>query len=101
MASAVRRLKPLFDRVLIERVEAATKTKGGILLPEAAVDRPVEGIVVAVGPGQMTKEGTHAAMSTKVGDRVLLPDFGGNKVKIGDKEFTLFKEQDLLGVFEH
>jgi len=95
--SALKRFLPLVDRVLVARAEAATKSKGGILIPEKAQAKMKEGTIVAVGPGaRNTTDGKVMPMSLAVGDKVLLPEFGGLKVEIDDKEFSLFKENDIL-----
>lgn len=100
-ANAIKRLVPLFDRVLIQRAEAATKTKGGIVLPEKAQAKVLQGTVVAVGPGQRNEKGQHVPLSIKVGDMVLLPEYGGTKVELEDnKEFHLFRESDILAKVE-
>jgi chaperonin GroES len=89
---AARRLVPLLDRVLIERIVAPTKSAGGVLLPDSAVPKVNEGVVLAVGPGRRTKDGDLIAPSVKEGDKVLLPEYGGALVKLNDKEcvFALF-----------
>jgi chaperonin GroES len=92
-ANALKNFQPFFDRVLIERFAPETKTKGGIMIPEKAQGKVLEGTVVAVGPGQRTEEGTTIPMQLKVGERVLLPEYGGTKVVFDDKvryreEFT-------------
>ena len=86
------------DRVLIQRAEALTKTKGGIVIPEKAQSKVLEGTVVAVGPGaRNVQTGSHMALSVQAGDKVLLPEYGGTKVDLGDnKEYHLFKESDIL-----
>ncbi|KAK7603841.1 hypothetical protein V9T40_003840 [Parthenolecanium corni] len=90
------RLKPLFDRVLISKAEKITTTKGGIMLPEKAVGKVLEGVVVAVGPGARSQKGDFIQPQVKVGDKVLLPEYGGTKVELEDKEYHLFRETDLL-----
>ncbi|XP_076663099.1 10 kDa heat shock protein, mitochondrial [Andrena cerasifolii] len=96
-ANAIKRLVPLFDRVLIQRAEAVTKTKGGIVLPEKAQAKVLQGTVVAIGPGQRNDKGQHIPLSVKVGDVVLLPEYGGTKVELEDnKELHLFREADIL-----
>ena len=96
-ANAIKRLVPLFDRVLIQRAEAVTKTKGGIVLPEKAQAKVLQGTVVAIGPGQRNDQGQHIPLSVKVGDVVLLPEYGGTKVELEDnKELHLFREADIL-----
>lgn len=126
----MKRLIPLFDRVLIQRAEAVTKTKGGIVLPEKAQAKVLRGTVVAIGPGSRNEvyiflnipiyphvlyfylsyrflffssyqKGDHVPLSIKVGDMVLLPEYGGTKVELEDnKEFHLFRESDILAKLE-
>ena len=94
-----KRLLPLSNRVLIQRVEAATQTKGGILLPEASKDALNYGKVIAVGPGTTDRDGKHRACYVKGGETVLLPEYGGNKVKLADEvEYMLYRDDDLLGI---
>ncbi|KAF7387980.1 hypothetical protein HZH68_011905 [Vespula germanica] len=100
-ANAVKRLVPLFDRVLIKRAEVITKTKGGIVLPEKAQAKVLQGTVVAIGPGSRNNKGEHVPLSIKVGDTVLLPEYGGTKVELEDnKEYHLFRESDILAKLE-
>uniref|UniRef100_A0A1L8DTZ7 10 kDa heat shock protein, mitochondrial n=1 Tax=Nyssomyia neivai TaxID=330878 RepID=A0A1L8DTZ7_9DIPT len=100
--SLVKRLIPLLDRVLVQRAEAITKTKGGIVIPEKAQAKVLQATVVAVGPGARNKKGDHIPMAVKVGDQVLLPEFGGTKVDLQDdsKEYHLFRESDILAKIE-
>ncbi|XP_057379201.1 10 kDa heat shock protein, mitochondrial-like [Daphnia carinata] len=100
MANALRRFIPMFDRVLIERAEAMTKTRGGIVIPEKAQQKVLKGTVVAVGPGSRTEKGDLVPLAVKVGDQVLLPEYGGTKVEIEEKEYHLFRESDLLAKIE-
>ncbi|KAG5327506.1 CH10 protein, partial [Pseudoatta argentina] len=100
-ANVVKRLIPLFDRVLIQRAEAITKTKGGIVLPEKAQAKVLRGTVVATGPGARNDKGEHVPLSIKIGDVVLLPEYGGTKVELEDnKEYHLFRESDILAKVE-
>ncbi|KAJ3020359.1 10 kDa chaperonin [Thoreauomyces humboldtii] len=92
------RIIPLFDRVLIQRVKAPERTASGLFIPEKAQETLNEGLVVAVGPGAAGKE--VRPMSLKEGERVLLPPYGGNQVKLGDQEFFLYKEEEILGKLE-
>ncbi|CAI4230773.1 unnamed protein product [Auanema sp. JU1783] len=92
--------KPLHDRVLIERVAAETKTKGGIMLPEKSQGKVLEATVVAVGPGLRNEKGELVPTTVRSGDRVLLPEYGGTKVVVEDREYSIFRESDLLGVFQ-
>jgi len=87
----------MFDRVLIQRAEAATKSKGGILIPEKAQQKVREGTVVAAGPGARNEQtGATIPMEVKVGDTVLLPEFGGTKIELEDKEYTLLRESEIV-----
>ena len=100
LASA-KRLVPLFDRVLVQRAEAITKTKGGIVIPEKAQGKVLTGTVVAVGPGSRNNDGKLVPVSVQVGDQVLLPEYGGTKVELAEnKEYHLFRESDILAKIE-
>lgn len=91
----------MFDRVLVQRAEAITKTKGGIVIPEKAQSKVLHGTVVAVGPGSRNQNGEYIPLAIKVGDRVLLPEYGGTKVELEEnKEFHLFRESDILAKVE-
>ncbi|CAH1104831.1 unnamed protein product [Psylliodes chrysocephalus] len=101
MSGAAKKLIPLFDRILIKKFEAITKTKGGIVLPEQAQDKVLQGTVVAVGQGARLQDGSYAAPQVKVGDKVLLPEYGGTKVKVEDSaEYQIFRESDILAKVE-
>lgn len=91
-------LKPLGDRVLVEPLEAEEKSAGGIYLPEAAQEAPREGKVIAVGPGRVLDNGQRIEMSVKVGDVVMYTKYGGNEVRVGDKEYLMIDEGSLLAV---
>jgi len=93
-------LKPLGDRVLVEPLEAEEKSAGGIYLPEAAQEAPREGKVLAVGPGKVLENGQRREMSVKEGDIVVYTKYGGNEVRVGDKDFLLIDEDSLLAVKE-
>lgn len=90
-------IKPLGNRVLIQRSKAQT-TKGGILLPDSAQEKPKEGIVLAVGPGKIDEQGCKETMQLKVGDRVLFSSYAGTEVKNDDDEMLILSEDDILGV---
>uniref|UniRef100_A0A7S2DSP8 Uncharacterized protein n=1 Tax=Octactis speculum TaxID=3111310 RepID=A0A7S2DSP8_9STRA len=98
MASLAKALIPLADRVLVRRVLAQAQTAGGIFLPTETKQNEAE--VISVGPGARSPEGNLFPVNVAVGDKVLLPEYGGSVVKIGDEEFTLFREQEILGKFE-
>lgn len=92
------KIKPLGDRVLIERIEAEERTKGGIIIPDTAKEKPVEGRVVAVGEGKRTDDGKLIPMNVKVNDRVIYSKYAGSEVKIDDKEYLIMREEDILGI---
>uniref|UniRef100_A0A0N5APW8 10 kDa heat shock protein, mitochondrial n=1 Tax=Syphacia muris TaxID=451379 RepID=A0A0N5APW8_9BILA len=96
-ADILRSFTPLFDRVLVERFAPEVKTKGGILLPEKSQGKVLEATVVATGPGARNEKGDLLPMSVKVGDHVLLPEYGGTKVIVEEKEYHIFRESDILG----
>jgi len=100
MAGAIKRFLPLFDRVLVERFAPELKTKGGVLLPEKSQGKVLEATVVAIGPGKTTDSGNLIKPSVQVGDRVLLPEYGGTKVNIDEKEYFLFRDSDIMGKFQ-
>ncbi|KAI0161181.1 chaperonin Cpn10 [Hypoxylon sp. FL1284] len=98
-ATAIRSIKslvPLLDRVLVQRIKAETKTASGIFLPESSVKELNEGRVLAVGPGALSKDGQRVAMGVQTGDRVLIPQFGGSPVKVGEEEYHLFRDSEIL-----
>lgn len=97
---SARKLIPLLDRVLVQRALKPTKTTGGILLPESSISKLNEGVVVAVGAGRKLENGTLNEVSVKVGDKVLLPEYGGNTVKLDEEEFIIYRNEDILGVFQ-
>jgi len=96
MSAAIRRMLPLLDRVIVERLSVQTKSVGGVLLPEKAQTKIHEGVVVAVGPGGRTPDGTLIPVTVSVGDKVMLPEWGGNPIKVEDKEFHIFRNDDIL-----
>ena len=94
------KVRPLHDRVLVERVEAESKTAGGIIIPDTAKEKPSEGVVVAVGEGSRDDHGKRIALDVKKGDRVLFQKWGGAEVKVDGKELIILKESDILAVVE-
>jgi len=97
----MRRIVPLFDRVLVQRVPSATKTAGGIVLPDAVQGKTNEAKVVAVGRGLRNSEGKFTPPAVEVGDLVMVPEFRGDDIKINGEEFILVREEDLLAKIEH
>ncbi len=93
-------LRPLSDRILVQRVEEDTKTKGGIIIPDTAKEKPAEGKVVAAGNGRMGEDGKLLPMDVKVGDRVLFSKYGGTDVKIDGEDYLILRQDDVLGVIE-
>jgi len=99
MALTARKLKPLLDRVLVEKIVAPTRTAAGILLPETTT-KLNSGVVIATGTGTRLRDGSITPLSVKEGDKVLLPEYGGTSIVLGDKEFSLYRSDDLLGILE-
>ena len=93
-------LKPLHDRVLVERVSSEDKTKGGIIIPDTAQEKPMEGKVLAVGGGARNENGQVVALDVKKGDRILFGKWSGTEVKIDGKELLIMKESDIIGIIE-
>jgi chaperonin GroES len=94
------KLRPLHDRILVERVEEAEKTKGGIIIPDSAKEKPAEGKVIAVGKGRIGDDGKTVKLEIKKGDRILFGKYGGTEVKIDGEEYLIMREEDVLGVIE-
>ncbi|MDJ1159691.1 co-chaperone GroES [Chelatococcus sp. SYSU_G07232] len=94
------KFRPLHDRVVVRRLESEEKTKGGIIIPDTAKEKPQEGEVVAVGPGARDESGKLVALDVKVGDRVLFGKWSGTEVKIEGQELLIMKESDIMGVLE-
>ena len=93
-------LKPLHDRVLVERVSSEDKTKGGIIIPDTAQEKPMEGKVLAAGSGARNENGQVVAVDVKKGDRILFGKWSGTEVKIDGKELLIMKESDIMGIIE-
>jgi chaperonin GroES len=92
--------RPLHDRVVVRRVKEEEKTRGGIIIPDTAQEKPQEGEIVAVGPGGRDEDGERIEMDVKVGDRVLFGKWSGTEVKIDGEELLIMKESDIMGVLE-
>jgi len=91
-------VRPLADRILVRRSEEKDNIRGGIIIPDTAKEKPQEGEVVAVGPGRLTEEGKRITMEVKKGDRILIGKYSGTDVKIDGTEYTILREDDVLGV---
>ena len=94
------KFRPLHDRVVLKRVEEDTKTKGGIIIPETAQEKPMKGEIIAVGPGARDESGKVVALDVKKGDRVLFGKWSGTEVKIDGTEYLIMKESDIMGVLD-
>ena len=94
------RFRPLHDRVVVRRIEGEEKTKGGIIIPDTAKEKPQEGEVIAVGPGARDESGKLLPIDLKAGDRVLFGKWSGTEVKLGGEELMIMKESDVMGVLE-
>ena len=94
------KLQPLGERVVVQRDESEEKTAGGIVLPDSAKDKPARGKIIAIGDGRLLDDGTRGDFQVKVGDHVLFISYAGDNVKVGDDEFLLMREDDILAVIE-
>ncbi|TBV81492.1 MAG: co-chaperone GroES [Desulfobulbaceae bacterium] len=94
------KIRPLNDRILVKRLEEEGKTKGGIIIPDTAKEKPAEGTVVAVGQGRLDDKGERVPVELKAGDRILFSKYGGTEVKIEGDDFLIMREDDVLGVVE-
>ncbi|MBV8662119.1 MAG: co-chaperone GroES, partial [Hyphomicrobiales bacterium] len=94
------KFRPLHDRVAVKRIDAEEKSKGGIIIPDTAKEKPQEGEVIAVGPGARDEHGKIVALDLKVGDRILFGKWSGTEVVIGGQELLIMKESDVMGVLE-
>ncbi len=100
MAKAAPKIRPLGEKVLVKRLEAEDVTRGGIVLPDSAKEKPQRGTVLALGDGRMLKDGTRADFQVKKGDKVLFSSYGGTEVKVGTEEFLLMDETDILAILD-
>ena len=94
------KLRPLQDRILVQRVEEETTTKGGIIIPDTAKEKPAEGKVVAVGNGKIGEDGKRIALEVKKGDRILFGKYSGTEVKVSGNEYLIMREEDVLGIID-
>jgi len=94
------KIQPLGDRVLVEPLDEGEVKKGGIIIPDSAKEKPMEGKVISVGPGKRDDNGKLIPMNVKKGDKILLPKYGGTEVKIDDVEYQVVREDDILGIIE-
>jgi chaperonin GroES len=94
------KVRPLYDRILVRRVAEEEKTKGGIIIPDSAKEKPSEGEVVAVGSGKVNEKGELRPLEVKQGDRILFGKYSGNEIKVGGDELIILREDEVLGVIE-
>ena len=91
-------VRPLHDRVLVKRMEEKEVVKGGIIIPDTAKEKPMEGEVVAAGPGKLQEDGKRAVMDVKAGDRILFGKYSGTEIKIDDQDYVIMREEEILAV---
>ena len=94
------KVRPLKDRIIVKRLEEEEKTKGGIIIPDSAKEKPIEGKVIAVGDGKINKDGKKIPLEIKKGDRVLFAKYGGTEIKMEGEEHLMMKEEDVLAIIE-
>ena len=94
------KLRPLQDRILVQRVEEETTTKGGIIIPDTAKEKPAEGKVTAVGNGKIGEDGKRVPLEVKKGDRILFGKYSGTEVKVSGEEYLIMREDDVLGIID-
>ena len=94
------KIRPLQDRIIVKRLEEEQKTKGGIIIPDTAKEKPIEGKVIAVGKGKVADDGKLIKPEVSVGDKVLFSKYGGTEVKLNDKEYKIFNADDLIAIIE-
>ena len=93
-------IKPLHDRVIVQRLDSEEKTKGGIIIPESAKEKPLEGKVIAAGPGKKDDSGKSQPLDVKKGDKVLFGKYSGTEIKIDSEDMVILREEDILGIIE-
>ena len=94
------KVKPLNDRVLVKRIEEAQVTKGGLVIPDTAKEKPIEGRVIAVGPGKLSDAGNRMSLQVKEGDRILFGKYSGAEIKVEGEEYLMMREDDILAIAE-
>ena len=94
------KIRPLHDRVIVKRLEEERTSPGGIVIPDSAAEKPVQGKIVAVGKGKILEDGTVRPLDVKVGDKILFGEYGGTEVKIDGDELVVMREEDIMAVFE-
>jgi chaperonin GroES len=95
------KFRPLYDRVLVERLETESKTSGGIIIPDTAKEKPMEGLVISVGPGSRSERtGEIVQLQVKAGDKILFGKWSGTEIKLDGKDYLVMKESDIMGIFE-
>ena len=94
------KVRPLQDRVLVQRIESEEQVSGGIIIPDSAKEKPQEADVAAVGPGKVNDDGSRSPMDVKVGDRILIGKYSGSEIKVDDKDFVILREDEILAVVE-
>jgi chaperonin GroES len=94
------KIRPLGDKVLVQRLEAETKTAGGIVIPDAAKEKPQRGTIISIGEGKLLDDGSRGQMQVKKGDKVLFTSYAGTEVKVGGKDYLIMDETDIMAVIE-
>ncbi len=94
------KLRPLHDRILVQRFEEETKTKGGIIIPDSAKEKPAEGVIISVGNGRVGEDGKRIPLEVKKVNKILFGKYGGTDVKIEGEEYLIMREEDVLGIIE-
>jgi chaperonin GroES len=96
----MKKIRPLHDRVIVRRLEEERKSAGGIVIPDSAKEKPIQGEVIAVGSGKILEDGKVRPLDVKAGDKVLFGKYSGTEVKVGDEELLVMREEDIMGVVE-
>ena len=96
----MKKIRPLHDRVIVRRLEEERKSAGGIVIPDSAKEKPVQGEVIAVGTGKIMEDGKVRPLDVKAGDKILFGKYSGTEVKVGDEELLVMREEDIMGIVE-